>query len=104
MKNPQLFSTRNSLSRRQDVGCPVESTLFLNEVLVHEASQSVGIARVTYYPIDGMLKNILIGLELRDKVRREFPLVELRRASPEEESTLQYQAECDEDPAETPKN
>ena len=78
----------------------MESTLFLNEVLVHEASQSVGIARVTYYPIDGMLKNILIGLELRDKVRREFPLVELRRASPEEESTLQYQAESDDEPAE----
>jgi hypothetical protein len=82
----------------------VKFPLFLNEVLVHEASQSVGIARVTYYPIDGMLKNILIGLELRDKVRREFPLVELRRASPEEESTLQYHAESDEYPAETPKD
>ena len=73
--------------------------LFLNEVLVHEASESVGIARVTYYPIDGMLKNILIGLELRDNVRREFPLVELRRASPEEEATLQYNADADTDEA-----
>lgn len=74
----------------------VKFPLFLNEVLVHEQSQSVGIARVTYYPIDGMLKNIRIGLELGDGVRREFPLVELRRASPEEEKTLQFVAETDE--------
>lgn len=64
--------------------------LFLNEVLVHEGSESVGIAKVTYYPIDGMLKGIEIGLELANGTRREFPLVELRRASPEEESTLQF--------------
>jgi hypothetical protein len=68
----------------------VKFPLFVNEVLVHEESQSVGIAKVTYYPIDGMLKNIRIGLELRDGARREFALTELRRASPEEESTLQF--------------
>jgi hypothetical protein len=68
----------------------VKFPLFVNEVLVHEASESVGIAKVTYYPIDGLLKNILIGLELRDGTRRDFPLSELRRASPDEESTLQY--------------
>jgi hypothetical protein len=81
----------------------VKFPLFLNEVLVHEASASVGIARVTYYPIDGMLKNILIGLELRDKVRREFPLVELRRASPGEEATLQYDGEAEEVCADNPQ-
>jgi hypothetical protein len=64
--------------------------LFLDEVLVHEASRSVGRARLTYYPIDGFLKNILIGLELGDGSKRQFPLVELRRAGPEEESTLQF--------------
>lgn len=74
--------------------------LFLNEVLVHEGSRSVGIARVTYYPIDGMLKNILIGLELSGNVRRDFPLVELRRASPAEEATLQYQEDSDSDEVE----
>jgi hypothetical protein len=73
----------------------VKFPLFLNEVLVHEASASVGVARVTYYPIDGFLKNILIGIELRDGARREFPLVELRRASPEEESTLQFVSESE---------
>jgi hypothetical protein len=97
---------QRSLFDSQDVGCRVKSPLFLNEVLVHEASQTVGIARVTYYPIDGMLKNILIGLELRDKARRDFPLVELRRASPEEESTLQYDpdADADEEPAAAAKS
>ena len=67
--------------------------LFVGEVLVHEASQCVGIAKVTYYPIDGFLKNIEIGLELRDGSRREFPLHELRRAAPEEESSLEYLAD-----------
>jgi hypothetical protein len=73
----------------------VKFPLFVNEVLVHEPSASVGIAKVTYYPIDGMLKNIRIGVELRDGARREFPLVELRRASPEEEATLQFVPESD---------
>jgi hypothetical protein len=82
----------------------VKSPLFFNKVLVHEASQSVGIARATYFPIDGMLNNILIGLELRDNVLREFPIVELRRERPEEESTLQYQPESDEETAETSKD
>jgi hypothetical protein len=68
----------------------VKFPLFVNEVLVHEQSQSVGVAKVTYYPIDGMLKNILIGLELGNGLKRDFPLVELRRASPEEESSLQF--------------
>jgi hypothetical protein len=69
----------------------VKHPLFLNEVLVHEQSQSVGVAKVTYYPIDGMLKNIRIGVELGNGSKRDFPLVELRRASPEEESTLQFE-------------
>jgi len=53
----------------------------------------VGRARVTYYPIDGFLKNIRIGIELADGSRREFPLAELRRAGPEEEATLAYDRE-----------
>ena len=57
---------------------------------MHEPSESVGIAKVTYYPVDGMLKGILIGLELLDGSKRDFPLVELRCASPEEEKTLQF--------------
>ena len=69
--------------------------LFLNEVLVHESSRSVGVAKVTYYPIDGLLKNIRIGLEMKDRARREFALVELRRASPDEESTLQIDLDDD---------
>ena len=69
--------------------------LFLNEVLVHEATQSVGVAKVTYYPIDGMLKNIRIGVELGNGSRKDFPLVELRRASPEEESTLQFENQAE---------
>jgi hypothetical protein len=72
------------------VCCRVKHPLFINEVLVHEASRSVGTARLTYYPIDGFLKNILIGLELRDGSKRQFPLVDLRRASPEEEATLEF--------------
>jgi hypothetical protein len=86
---------KNSRFQRSDVEWPVKFPLFVNEVLVHEESASVGIAKVTYYPIDGMLKNIRIGLELCDGERREFPLVELRRASPDEESTLQFSAEND---------
>jgi hypothetical protein len=73
----------------------VKNPLFLGEVLVHEATKSVGRARVTYYPIDGQLKNIQIGLELRDGTRREFPLNELRRAGPEEEANLEYVADVD---------
>ena len=69
--------------------------LFLNEVLVHEASQSVGVAKITYYPIDGQLKGIRIGLELRDGSKKDFSLVELRRASPEEESRLEYVPDSD---------
>jgi hypothetical protein len=69
--------------------------LFVGEVLVHEATQSVGRAHVTYYPIDGQLKNIQIGLELADGSRRDFPLTELRRAGPEEESTLTYVEDVD---------
>ena len=68
----------------------VKHPLFVDEVLVHEATESVGVAKVTYYPIDGMLKGIMIGLELSNGTRREFPLVELRRASPDEESSLQF--------------
>ena len=68
----------------------VKHPLFLNEVLVHEGSESVGVAKVTSYPIDGMLKGIEIGLELADGTRRHFPLVELRSASPEEEETLRF--------------
>jgi len=73
----------------------VKYPLFLNEVLVHEATQSVGVAKVTYYPIDGMLKNIRIGVELGNGSRKDFPLVELRRASPEEESTLQFENQAE---------
>ena len=68
----------------------VKHPLFVNEVLVHEGSESVGIAKVTSYPIDGLLKNIEIGLELADGTRRHFPLVELRCASPDEEKTLKF--------------
>jgi hypothetical protein len=67
----------------------VKHPLFLNEVLVHEETKSVGVAKVTYYPIDGMLKNIRIGVELGNGSKKDFPLVELRRASPDEESSLQ---------------
>jgi hypothetical protein len=75
----------------------VKHPLFVDEVLVHEASESVGVAKVTYYPIDGELKGIQIGLELANGSRRDFPLVELRRASPEEEKTLKFVREDDED-------
>jgi hypothetical protein len=68
----------------------VKHPLFFNEVLVHEKSKSVGIAKVTYYPVDGTLKDLRIGLELRDGTRRDFSLAELRGPSPEEEVTLQY--------------
>jgi hypothetical protein len=71
----------------------MRNPLFLNEVVVHEGTQSVGVAKVTYYPVDGQLKNIRIGLELSNGTKRDFPLVELRRASPEEESTLEFVAE-----------
>ena len=64
--------------------------LFLNEVLVHEGSESVGTAKVTYYPVNGELKGIRMGLEMANGTRRDFPLVELRSASPEEEKTLRY--------------
>ncbi|HEX7859036.1 MAG TPA: hypothetical protein VF773_01780 [Verrucomicrobiae bacterium] len=70
--------------------------LFKDEVLVHEGSESVGVAKVTYYPIDGTLKGIEIGLELADGSRRQFPLVELRGASPEEERTLKFEREEEE--------
>lgn len=73
----------------------VKHPLFVDEVLVHEGSESVGVAKVTYYPIDGMLKGIQIGLELKNGTRREFPLVELRRASPEETETLEFSREKD---------
>jgi hypothetical protein len=72
-------------------GAPVKHPLFLDEVLVHEASETVGVAKVTYYPIDGTLKGIRIGVELGNGSRKDFPLVELRQASPQEESTLQFQ-------------
>ena len=68
----------------------VKHPLFLDEVLVHEGTESVGIAKVTYYPIDGTLKGIRMGLELANGTRRDFPLTELRQASPEEESTLTF--------------
>jgi hypothetical protein len=68
----------------------VKHPLFVGEVLVHEASRSVGRAKVTYYPINGELKGIQIGIELRDGSRREFPLTELRRAAPEEEENLEF--------------
>jgi hypothetical protein len=68
----------------------VKHPLFFNEVLVHQASRSVGRAKVTYYPIDGMLKGIRIGLELGDGSKRDFALTELRRAGPEEEANLQF--------------
>ena len=67
--------------------------LFLDEVLVHESSETVGVAKVTYYPIDGELKNIRIGVELGNGSKRDFPLVELRSASPEEEATLEFRPE-----------
>jgi hypothetical protein len=76
-------------------GAEVKHSLFLNEVLVHEATQSVGVAKVTYYPIDGTLKGIRIGVELGNGSRKDFPLVELRSASPEEEATLRYEPEPD---------
>lgn len=69
--------------------------LFLDEVLVHEGSESVGIAKVTYYPVNGELKGIRMGLELANGTRRDFPLVELRGASPEEERTLRFEREDD---------
>jgi hypothetical protein len=71
----------------------VKHPLFLNEVLVHEGSKSVGVAKVTYYPVDGTLKDLRIGLELRDGTRRDFALAELRAASPDEETTLEYDEE-----------
>lgn len=64
--------------------------LFFDEVLVHEGSESVGVAKVTYYPIDGTLKGIRMGLELANGTRRDFPLVELRQASPDEEATMKF--------------
>ena len=70
--------------------------LFLNEVLVHEGSESVGVAKVTYYPINGELKGIRMGLELANGTRKDFPLVELRQASPEEEETLTFVREDEE--------
>jgi hypothetical protein len=73
----------------------VKYPLFLDEVLVHESSESVGVAKVTYYPIDGELKGIRLGLELANGTRRDFPLIELRRASPDEESTLKFVREED---------
>ena len=84
-----------SISGNRLYCAPVKYPLFLNEVLVHEATQSVGVAKVTYYPIDGMLKNIRIGVELGNGSRKDFPLVELRRASPEEESTLQFENQAE---------
>jgi hypothetical protein len=68
----------------------VKHPLFLDEVLVHEGSESVGVAKVTYYPIDGTLKGIRMGLELANGTRRDFPLVELRQASPDEEATMKF--------------
>ena len=75
--------------------CRVKHPLFVDEVLVHEESEAVGVAKVTYYPIDGQLKGIKIGLELKDGTRRDFPLIELRRASPEETRTLSFERETD---------
>jgi hypothetical protein len=80
-----------SISRQRLYGALVKHPLFLDEVLVHELSETVGVAKVTYYPVDGELKNIRIGVELGNGTRRDFPLVELRSASPEEEATLQFQ-------------
>ena len=74
-------------------GARVKYPLFLDEVLVHESSETVGVAKVTYYPVDGELKNIRIGVELGNGSKRDFPLVELRSASPEEEATLQFRPE-----------
>jgi len=74
-------------------GARVKHPLFLDEVLVHEPSETVGVAKVTYYPIDGELKNIRIGVELGNGSKRDFPLVELRSASPEEEATLEFRPE-----------
>ena len=74
-------------------GARVKYPLFLDEVLVHESSETVGVAKVTYYPVDGMLKNIRIGVELGNGSKRDFLLTELRSASPEEEATLQFQPE-----------
>ena len=69
--------------------------LFLDEVLVHEGSESVGIAKVTYYPVNGELKGIRMGLELANGTRGDFPLVELRGLSPEGERTLRFEREDD---------
>jgi hypothetical protein len=73
------------------VFCGVKHPLFVDEVLVHEGSESVGVAKVTYYPIDGTLKGIRMGLELANGTRCDFPLSELRQASPEEEKTLKFE-------------